>query len=1061
MNHFTKRQTENKGIQMKTTVKLFAILVIVFAGTTAAFADPATGWKQTAAGTYVYDDPKNWVDGVVNGVFGSDLTLAGAQTITFTNGYTLANGLTINYAGNYAMTFQSNGTGAKTLTLRGDITANVNTGANSAHIIFGSSTDDDSLVLDFGGQERTITASASQIDPSKIGHLYLYAKLTNGSVRYAGKGTIKIFGTSDYADGTTFENSGYVYINTNGAFGTGTNTVADCGGNWPRMNSSVANTEVSNTWLLNGDFSYHGSALTLTGDLVIPAPLRFWAESDNLTIASSKFVDLDGNCAVGNFKKWGSKNVRINTPFQIDNTTITIGNGVWNQYGKLTGSNLTVQGNAVDSDYTEHLHLYAENELSGNLVLGDGKVYVYLNNANALGSASSIAISTDAVLCCDKYSASGISHLVTSNSDGVLALGQNETADFNLSTCPNIRLGANGADRTITGTVSIGDGGVLRIGGGGKSLILASENAISGAGVVEVRGNNVILPASNDFEGTVKIMNGNVLELKNADGALPNADIHSYGGTFYINSSGATGCRRAGRVHLHGGTFQYAGNKNNATSDSVDEIVLDVRDPSYGVIGGVCYINLLANGKTAKIHVDTLTRANSAIWRMGGNSKNNNNRLRVGGADGENTVQFTVGNAAAIQSELVGGGGEPGTTTVSVYPYGISNCDTYYDSLLTYGSTGFRALDYETEFATSITPGTVSQVNVRLAVGSTTEITSDTTVNSVFLQGSDPNNGSTYLTGSGTLTLTSGVLVMGYHRNAQPVVQCAAVNFGSRPGVICYPKGKGSSWQAALKGSAGAIFFQPSDSASTDSGGTGVTISGSNAEASTLTGDVVIHGYVVGSANGAFPGGANRTGNLFVNGYGNLLDGDGFNGVFGVGNLYRNNDTIIVGADGSNGDFEGSLSSATTLIKIGAGRQRIGGVCTHTNPTTVNAGVLQVDGSFTASAVTVAENAALGGSGGITNTVTFADGAKLAVTVVDSVVSCLTVAGTVSGGPVTVDAKIKSGKWRTAQRILTSGTSMGEMTFVKGEGIGLLEFRNNDTELWATPKTSGLAVFIR
>jgi hypothetical protein len=38
---------------------------------------------------------------------------------------------------------------------------------------------------------------------------------------------------------------------------------------------------------------------------------------------------------------------------------------------------------------------------------------------------------------------------------------------------------------------------------------------------------------------------------------------------------------------------------------------------------------------------------------------------------------------------------------------------------------------------------------------------------------------------------------------------------------------------------------------------------------------------------------------------------------------------------------------------------------------------------------------------------------------------------------------------------------MGEMTFVKGAGIAALELRNNGTELWATPKTSGLAVFIR
>ena len=166
----------------------------------------------------------------------------------------------------------------------------------------------------------------------------------------------------------------------------------------------------------------------------------------------------------------------------------------------------------------------------------------------------------------------------------------------------------------------------------------------------------------------------------------------------------------------------------------------------------------------------------------------------------------------------------------------------------------------------------------------------------------------------------------------------------------------------------------------------------------------------------------------------------------------------VFGLNDADGDFSGDITFAT-VNKIGTGTQRFGGTVTVTT-LNVNAGSVVLDGALSGAA-NVAAGAALGGSGGITNDVTFADGAKLAVTVANDVASCLTVAGTVSGGPVTVDAKIKSGTWRTAQCILTSGTSMGEMTFVKGEGIGLLELRNNGTELWATPKTSGLSVFIR
>lgn len=72
--------------------------------------------------------------------------------------------------------------------------------------------------------------------------------------------------------------------------------------------------------------------------------------------------------------------------------------------------------------------------------------------------------------------------------------------------------------------------------------------------------------------------------------------------------------------------------------------------------------------------------------------------------------------------------------------------------------------------------------------------------------------------------------------------------------------------------------------------------------------------------------------------------------------------------------------------------------------------------------------------------------------------------GSVTGDSVTVSVGSSVGKkWRTAQCIIKceeEGSSI-TATFVRGEGIGALELRNNGTELWATPKTSRLVVIIR
>jgi hypothetical protein len=150
----------------------------------------------------------------------------------------------------------------------------------------------------------------------------------------------------------------------------------------------------------------------------------------------------------------------------------------------------------------------------------------------------------------------------------------------------------------------------------------------------------------------------------------------------------------------------------------------------------------------------------------------------------------------------------------------------------------------------------------------------------------------------------------------------------------------------------------------------------------------------------------------------------------------------------------------STLNKIGSGTQRLAGSVMLGSALNVNAGKVVLDGTVADGAVNVAAGAAIGGNGSIATTLTFADGAKFDVDVADDVASCLNVTGAVTGGPVTVNANVTSGKWRTAQCVLKSNVAI-TATFVRGTGVGSFELRNNGTQLWVSPKIPGMVIVIR
>ncbi len=153
-------------------------LMLAVAGVTAALASSSQGaWQQTAAGTYDYLTPANWVGGTIDDNFPSTLTLAGAQTLTFGSGWTTAGSMSFGYGGNYGLILRGTG-GDRTLTLGGDVLLST-TGGTSANVAIGSTTAAQGLNVDLGGVTRTFAASAGRT-------LTLYNVVSNGGISVTG-----------------------------------------------------------------------------------------------------------------------------------------------------------------------------------------------------------------------------------------------------------------------------------------------------------------------------------------------------------------------------------------------------------------------------------------------------------------------------------------------------------------------------------------------------------------------------------------------------------------------------------------------------------------------------------------------------------------------------------------------------------------------------------------------------------------------------------------------------------------------------------------------------------
>jgi autotransporter-associated beta strand protein len=165
-----------------------------------------------------------------------------------------------------------------------------------------------------------------------------------------------------------------------------------------------------------------------------------------------------------------------------------------------------------------------------------------------------------------------------------------------------------------------------------------------------------------------------------------------------------------------------------------------------------------------------------------------------------------------------------------------------------------------------------------------------------------------------------------------------------------------------------------------DAAGSGLVLYGTN----TYTGDTIIKAGALHFHGGSAiadastlkvnDGGATTGVVVFdAEAIGALADGTDGGGQILLGG------SLTVGANNSSTSFSGTISTPSLpagLIKIGTGTQTLSGDSTYTGATTINGGVLRIDGSITSAAI-VNSGGTLGGNGAVAGNVLVNSGGHL------------------------------------------------------------------------------------
>lgn len=508
---------------MNTSQKLASILTIVSLLIFLVQPDVQAQWNKTTAGTYDYNAATNWNSGYSNGVFST--TLTGSQTITFGQDTTLNptndNSLYFSYSGAHNLTFQSDSTTSRTLTLNGNIRV---TSANLRTITIG--TDANPLTLDLGtGNIRLVTADYNAT--IALGALITgsgSALNVGGGINY---GTVRFLNTNNSFSGN-FETAGHVEFSH----------LADGGQNSSLGAGSSITLSATNAWL-----TYIGTNRNSSDRTV------HLASSNNRIAAAAaggKIV-LTGQVVATN---GADRTLEL---VQANGGSVEISGQILNQ---TDGTKLSIMKSGVGTATFSGL----DNDFRGAITNGTD-IIAFRSIAN-LGQKSSLGAPTNAT--------DGIIHMASSSSTVLNYIGEgNSTSDRQISLESTINAGAwltvvNSGSMVITGDILTGQStkaqflnlsGTSLVGTGTLAGAIGDSPGNLATTIVKTGKGTWALTGNSSFTGGVDVGNGG--------GILQFTSVANTGTNSALGASGSL------RLGGGGSTLQYIGSSNSVTDRQV------------------------------------------------------------------------------------------------------------------------------------------------------------------------------------------------------------------------------------------------------------------------------------------------------------------------------------------------------------------------------------------------------------------------------------------------------------------------------------------------------------